>query len=204
MAGGEFAVLDSEIYHCRTPKDYMLTALEESYIKILGEYRPAMQVGWSSQQVQMCGARMVWTGTEAYYSAGEAFAVGEREMSILRGDVKTSPRQRVRLCTHANMNAKLHEMFVCYMRNTKISRHKHLAKDESFHLLEGELDFIMFNETGDVKEIISMGTKDSGKPFYVRVPRDTYHTVAMTSDYCILHEGTAGPFDRAHTVWANG
>lgn len=202
FADGSFSILGrrDDVFHCRTTQDHILTATEDAVIKILGKHVEKPFQGESKPMVQLGVPRMVKTSDEALYALAGSYAIGEREMQMLREEVVKAPRHRIRICTHKSANELLHEMFVCYTRETAIAPHKHLSKDESFHLLDGELDFIMFNQTGDVKEIIPMGIKGSGKPFYVRVPRDTYHTVAMTSDYCILHEGTAGPFDRAHTV----
>lgn len=201
---GVFSVLREygDTFHCRTPHGHSIEALEDSIIQVLGEHRVLDHTALATRTMQATGARMVWTGMEAYYALGDMFAIGHPEMELLRREVLTAPRKRVRLCTHANMKARLHEMFVCYTPGAKIAPHKHLAKDESFHVLEGALDFITYNETGDVTEITSMGDRHSGLPFYVRVPMDTNHAVNVTSEFCILHEGTAGPFDRAHTVWA--
>lgn len=139
---------------------------------------------------------------EAYYTTDPVVSVGKNEIERLKAEVNNTARKRIRLCTHRNTNQKLHEMFVVYTSGTLIQPNKHLGKDESFHILEGSADFIFYTDSGDVLEIIPLGTIDSGKPFFLRVPAGVYHTVIMTSPFMVIHEATPGPYDRAHTVWA--
>lgn len=146
--------------------------------------------------------RLVRTSEEAFYALGDLIYIGADEINILKAEVNNCSRKRVRICTHENIDAKLHEMFVCYTRDTKIAPHKHVDKDETFYVMEGDMDFILYNDTGDVKKILHMGTPGSGLPFCVRVPMNTFHSVRLNSDFCVLHEATPGPFDRADTVWA--
>ena len=146
--------------------------------------------------------RLIRTSEEAYYAVGELIFIGAEEIDTLKAEVNNCSRQRVRICTHPNVDAVLHEMFVCYTRDTKIAPHKHVGKDETFCVMEGDMDFIVYNDTGDVKRILHMGDPQSGKPFCVRVPMDTFHSVRLNSEFCVLHEATPGPFDRKDTVWA--
>lgn len=146
--------------------------------------------------------KLIRTSDEAFYATEGLIAIRASDMDVLRTEVCKTPRQRVRICTHANVDEILHEMFVCYTRDTQIAPHKHVGKDETFYVMEGDMDFIVYNDTGDVKEILPMGDPKSGKAFCVRVPKDTYHKVVLNSDYCILHEATPGPFAREDTVWA--
>lgn len=144
--------------------------------------------------------RLIQTSDEAFYAVDGLISFNDADMAFLRAAVLKSPRHRMRICTHANVDSALHEMFVAYTRETAIAPHKHVGKDETFYVMEGDMDFIVYNETGDVKQILPMGPPGSGKAFCVRVPADTYHSVRLNSDFCILHEATPGPFDRADTV----
>ncbi len=146
--------------------------------------------------------RLVRTGEESFHCADGLFVVGKREMDILKAEVNNTARKRIRLCAHKNNAQPMHEMFVVYTNNTYIQPNKHVAKDETFHILEGEADFIFYSESGDVLEIVPLGDHKSGKAFYVRVPMGVYHAVVMHSDYMVIHESTPGPYERAHTVWA--
>jgi len=79
----------------------------------------------------------------------------------------------------------------------------HVGKDESLHILEGEADFIFFNEDGSIRDVVQLGDRSKGKNVFVRVPQGVFHTIIMRSEYLIIHEATPGPFNRADTLWAD-
>lgn len=141
--------------------------------------------------------------TEVYQANDTVISIGQREMEFLKSKVVESPRNRVRLCIHKNTEAALHEMFVVYMDQTYVRPNKHLGKDESLHILEGEADFYFFDERGNLTDVVNLGDYNSGKQFYIRVPQNIYHTIVMKSPRLVIHEATPGPFVRSDTVWAD-
>jgi cupin fold WbuC family metalloprotein len=80
--------------------------------------------------------------------------------------------------------------------------HKHLGKPESFHVIEGIVDVIIFDECGDIREVIQMGNYGSDRVFYYRISTPIYHTLLIRSDILVFHETTTGPFNRVDTVFA--
>lgn len=124
------------------------------------------------------------------------------DLNYLKSEVYRVPRKRIRLCIHQDDDAALHEMFVVYTGLTYVRPNLHLGKDESLHILEGEADFIFFDEAGNVLDVVHLGTQNSGKNFFVRVPQGVFHTIIMRSDYLVIHEATPGPFRREETLWA--
>lgn len=140
---------------------------------------------------------------EEVYVADEAIvSVGRKEMEFLKGKVNETKRKRVRLCAHASTENTLHEMFVVYMDMTYVKPNLHVNKDESLHILEGEADFIFFDDKGNITEVIRLGDYHSNRQFYCRVPAFAYHTIIMRSQRLVIHEVTPGPFRREDTVWA--
>jgi cupin fold WbuC family metalloprotein len=135
---------------------------------------------------------------EAFYGIG--LGVGAEEIAVLKAEVHKTPRKRIRLCTHSDTDAALHEMFVCYTKDTDIGAHKHTDKDETFYVMEGEMDFVVFDDAGRVTTTLPMG--GAGEPFCVRVPINTWHTVRLKTDYCVIHLSNVGPFAKDRTVWA--
>jgi cupin fold WbuC family metalloprotein len=92
---------------------------------------------------------------------------------------------------------------VVYTGMTYVRANLHMGKDESLHILEGEADFIFFDNHGNIIDVIELGDKHSGKNFFIRVPQGVFHTIIMKSDYLIIHEATPGPFDSSETLWAS-
>jgi cupin fold WbuC family metalloprotein len=93
-------------------------------------------------------------------------------------------------------------MLIIHARDAYVRPHKHIGKSESFHVVEGEADIIIFNQQGDIKEVVSMGDYSSGKNFYYRITDALYHTVMITSEILVFHESTNGPFVRSDTIFA--
>lgn len=129
-------------------------------------------------------------------------SVSRSDLEYLKAEVHKTTRKRIRLCIHQGDDALLHEMFVVYTGMTYVRPNLHVGKDESLHILEGEADFIFFDRSGNILDVIELGDKNSGKNVFVRVPQDVFHTIIMRSDCLIIHEATPGPFDRADTLWA--
>ena len=63
-------------------------------------------------------------------------------------------RERVRLCTHQSVEDAVHEMLIVHIKGTYIRPHKHPNKSESFHIIEGNLDVVVFDDAGDLLEVI--------------------------------------------------
>ena len=120
---------------------------------------------------------------------------------LKRAALKNS-RKRIRLCTHRDMNDRVHEMFIIHTRHTYIRPHKHLGKPESLFVIDGKADIIFFNQTGEVTDKISMGPVASGKNFYYRIDGQVFHTLIVRSVTFCFKEVTAGPFRREDMVFA--
>ncbi len=116
------------------------------------------------------------------------------EIEFLKERVKTTPRGRIRLCAHPDNEDPLHEMFIVLSAQTYIRPHKHFNKSESFHILEGTADVILFDDDGGILDVIELGDLASGREFFYRLGRACYHTLIIHSDLLVVHEITNGPF----------
>ena len=47
-------------------------------------------------------------------------------------------------------------MFIFHRKGTYVRHHKHLSKAESFHLVEGEADILLFDEQGNLNKVINL------------------------------------------------
>ena len=120
---------------------------------------------------------------------------------LKHGALKTA-RRRIRLCTHPDIDDRLHEMIIIHEKGTYVRPHKHPGKSESFHVIEGEVDVVIFDESGNVARVIPMGEYGSGRMFYYRMAEPLFHTLVIHSDVLVFHETTNGPFQRDATVFA--
>ena len=146
--------------------------------------------------------KMKRTAQDVFVPEEHIVSVGPKEMDILKNAVHGTDRKRVRLCIHKNIENTLHEMFVVYMKMAYLKPKKHIGRDESLHILEGEADVFFFDDVGNITDAIPLGDYHSCRPFCVRIPASMYHTVIIRSEMLAVHEATLGPFRREDTVSA--
>lgn len=139
---------------------------------------------------------------EIFVARGTVVSLGAAESSFLKQQALSNPRRRARICVHRANEDPLHEMLIAIAPGSYIHPHKHLAKSESFHIVEGLVDVIIFDDSGSVTKIIKLGEPGSGRGFYYRLSESRFHTLRILSEILIMHEVTNGPFDKSQTVLA--
>lgn len=117
------------------------------------------------------------------------------DLAALADLAQRTTRGRARICAHGDPRDDLHEMLIVLDRSTYVRPHRHLGRSESFHVVEGEADIVLFDDDGGVTGVLRMGPYLSGRMFYYRMNRPTFHMVIVRSDRFIVHETTTGPFD---------
>lgn len=139
---------------------------------------------------------------EVFYPAEELVIVAGHEIDALKRAALASPKKRARICTHAEPTSDLHEMLIVLSRDTYVRPHKHLGKTESFSIIEGEAEVILFHDDGTIRQRIQMGTAGSQYSFYYRLSEPVFHMIVVRSEFLVVHEVTGGPFIREQTVFA--
>ena len=139
---------------------------------------------------------------EVLYPDEAIVLVDRADVDRLKDIAATKTRQRVRLCAHRGSDDLLHEMLIVHARDTYVPPHKHPGKSESFHVIDGQVDVVLFAEDGAIDTVMRMGDFRSGLPFYYRIADPIYHTLLIRSETLVFHETTNGPFLRADTAFA--
>jgi cupin fold WbuC family metalloprotein len=136
---------------------------------------------------------------EVYYTDAPLVIATAANIAELKKIAGGNPRLRSRLCAHPAPSANLHEMLIVHHHDVYVRPHMHIGKPESFHLLEGTVEIVIFNDDGTIRDVIDMAEYGSGKPFFYRSPERVFHTLLITSEWLVFHETTAGPFDPTKT-----
>lgn len=124
------------------------------------------------------------------------------DLQILSGRLPNSENGRVRICAHGSDNDAVHEMLILLSLGSFVRPHKHPAKSESFHVIEGKADVIIFDDQGNITDVIRMGGYHSGLPFFYRLARALFHTIIVRTETVLIHETTNGPFVQSETIYA--
>ena len=125
---------------------------------------------------------------------------GCAEMEILRRDLPGTAGRRVRVCMHKSTDNLYQEMFIMFSEGSYLAASKHLGKDKSVDVIEGKADFVLFDEAGEITNVIAVGDSSTGLPFYLRTPHERYHAWIVRSEVFAIHETTEGRFRREDTV----
>lgn len=139
---------------------------------------------------------------EVLYDLEPVVKISRQDVDFLKESAEHNKRKRIRLCAHGSIEDSLHEMVITHAKDTYVRPHKHLGKIESFHVIEGTVDVVVFDDEGNVTGVTRMGDYQSGLPFYHRISEPSYHTLLITSDVLVFHEITNGPFRREDMVYA--
>ena len=140
---------------------------------------------------------------EVLYSEERHPRLTEADLDVLTAMAAANERKRIRLCTHADAESRLQEMFIVHGRDCYVRPHKHTDKDECLHVLRGSADMIFFDEGGEVAEVVPLGASGGERAFACRVPMNVYHMLIIRSDVLVFSEATTGPFDREKMVFAD-
>ncbi len=118
-----------------------------------------------------------------------------KEVSAQRGG------RNVRICLHSAPEDEHHDMIVLERSGNYYPPHKHAAKGECFHVMDGKLGLLAFDEAG---QVIDATVLEAGEVY--RIAIGMYHAVMPLSDPVIYHESKPGPFlgagDSIYPDWA--
>jgi cupin fold WbuC family metalloprotein len=139
---------------------------------------------------------------EVFVAEARVVRAGAQQVAFLKRQAAANARRRARICAHRTNEDRLHEMLIAISSDSYIHPHKHLRKSESFHIVEGTVDIVMFDDAGAVTDVIELGDVASGRNFYYRLSDSVFHTLVIHGDFLVMHEVTNGPFVREETVLA--
>ena len=80
-------------------------------------------------------------------------------------------------------------MLIAISSDSYIHPHRHVGKSESFHIVEGEVDVAVFDEAGDVVDVIELGAMGSGRNFYYRLSESAFHTLLIRTEFLVSPRG---------------
>lgn len=140
---------------------------------------------------------------EVFYTDARIVTTGADDIAFLKQQAAANPRRRCRLCAHPDPGDSLHEMLIVHHRETYVRPHCHIGKSESLSVIEGRVLAVMFDEDGDIFEVIDMRRPESGGAFYYRMPEGILHTLLIESEWLVFAEATSGPLDSSKTRFAD-
>ena len=139
---------------------------------------------------------------EVLYPAEPIVHFTPADAEDLKSRAVQNARRRMRLCAHHSDDNPLQEMIVALASDAYVRPHKHLARTESYHIIEGQADLVLFDDAGKIARVIPLGDYASGKCVFCRLAEPVFHTLVLRTPTLVFHETTNGPFRREETVFA--
>ncbi len=145
---------------------------------------------------------LVQVTEEVFFSQDEITTLGPASLEFLKAAASRNARKRARIAAHRDVESGVHEMLIVLAPGCYIQPHKHLKTDESYHVVEGRLDALVFAEDGSIREVVRMAPYGSEQPFFYRLAAGNYHMPRAQSEFVVYHETLGGPFRREDSVRA--
>jgi cupin fold WbuC family metalloprotein len=140
---------------------------------------------------------------EVYRECHSIVEIGPDWLARLKTAAIESPLGRCRVCVHVDDAAPVQEMILAMRQDVLFRPHRHPEKTESYHVIEGALDVVVFDEAGTPLRAIELAAIGSGKLFYYRLNEPLYHAVLPRTPVVVFHETTAGPFSKNDAQYAD-
>ena len=118
--------------------------------------------------------------------------IDTRLLDNVSAKAKESPRLRMNHNFHQSLEDKCHRFLNAVEPGTKVEKHRHPTKDESFVLLRGRVRVNTYNDDGTVLESIVLCPEDG--LYGVDIPKGVWHNIESLESCSIFFECKEGPF----------
>lgn len=141
--------------------------------------------------------------SESYVYPEGSLSVDAAVVGWLKDRLVEGGGSTIRVCLHAHPDAPLHEMIVvhCLRGEARFQAHKHLTKEESYHMIEGRMRIDIYREGGQIETSCLLGEPGSDLPFLYRIAPGTWHSTTPETKFAVFKESRPGPFDRTDNVF---
>lgn len=119
---------------------------------------------------------------------------------------RESERKRMILPFHKGDAETLHRMFNALQPGTYVRPHRHLAppKSEVFLVLQGALDFVLFDECGAIQQVQRL--QAGSDTFGIDLAPGLFHAFVVRAPDTLIYEVKPGPYsaldDKDFARWA--
>jgi cupin fold WbuC family metalloprotein len=137
---------------------------------------------------------------------GEIVLISQSLIEQATAESRASERRRTILPFHKSHEDALHRMFNGVQPGTYVQPHRHTRppKPEAFVVLRGAIDFLIFDEAGQLTLVAELAAH--GDVFGIDVSAGVFHTFVVRAPDTMLYEVKPGPYtatgDKDFADWA--
>lgn len=137
----------------------------------------------------------------AHFNTKNTIAINQSDIIELTQRAADTPQGHYRFCLHHDNEALIQEMVIAITNRALFPPHKHpLGKSESIHIISGELATFIFNEDGNVIDIIRLSCSINNAKLQ-RIEGNTWHLPICLSETVVYHETLVGPYNKSNDVF---
>ena len=121
--------------------------------------------------------------------------IDRKKLDSLSRAARDSARRRLNLNLHEQDSDPCQRLFNALEPNTYVRPHRHLdpSKTECFVAVRGRMALIVFNDAGDVRQVVPFG--DGSDTIAVDLSADCWHSLISLAPGSIFFEVKTGPYD---------
>ena len=123
--------------------------------------------------------------------------VSKQDLEEIAKKAAQSPRRRLNLNMHED-DEDINYYYNVVYKDAYMPPHIHRNKHEYFHIDEGTMYLVEFDEEGNIINKVLMSAEEDLQNKAVRsykVLKGTWHTIVIASDRAIMFEVKSGPYD---------
>jgi cupin fold WbuC family metalloprotein len=146
--------------------------------------------------------KLIRQSPDVFLAPGPVCTIGDEEVAFIKNAAIESAKGRARINAHPDGDDTLHEMVIAIRQDSYIRPHRHPGKSEAFHMVQGAVDIVIFDDSGDLRDVVRLGAPGGDRAFYYRISIPLFHTLLIRSNILVVHEITNGPFVPGAAIFA--
>ncbi|MBU1168697.1 MAG: WbuC family cupin fold metalloprotein [Proteobacteria bacterium] len=119
--------------------------------------------------------------------------ITHKDMAALKTKAGESSRKRMNLNVHEQASDPIQRLFIAADRTSYFRAHRHNHSWEFALVLQGLFDVLVFDDTGQLTERISLGPQARVAAF--EIPAGTWHAWIPHEDGSVFFECKQGPYN---------
>lgn len=130
--------------------------------------------------------------SNALFIEGDIKKVDSNKISLLKEKAFNSANGRYRYCLHNGISDDIQNMIIAITAGSELLPQRRVGSSKCFSIIEGEITIIVFNEAGEVIELINLVANDT-QTIWIS---DKYYTLTYPrSSIAVYQEVITGHFD---------
>jgi cupin fold WbuC family metalloprotein len=131
---------------------------------------------------------------DVFHNDADIIEVGADWIARLKRAATSSPKHRARLCLHRSETDAIQEMIIVLSKSALFPPLRQYGRTKSYHMVEGELCILLFDEEGRRTGAVHLAAPGSTKPFCYRLSAPLWNATVPLSDMVVYHETQEGPY----------